>query len=302
MQYDSKIYKKKLINTLKAFVDFCEHNHIKYYMGYGSLLGVIRHKGLIPWDDDIDVFMLREEYDRLISVKDSLIGSGFEILSPDRDEYYLPHSKFCDSNTTILELKEHRCVLGVFIDIFPLDYVSGNTDECKKITNQCRILWDKYLSATIDVTLVQFFKSLFGWERSHLIWMIQILFLYRPNRKKYQREIKQIEEGLKGRKDYLINLNAPYSTERELFLAEWFSDIIKMPFEGINVNVPVGFDNILRKLYDNYMLYPPESKRCSHHNHYFVDLFHKKSLKDIRRIMRYSLDSKEFTLFPATKK
>ena len=144
VEYSESLYKEKLLKTMKAFTDVCRRNDIEYIAAYGTVLGAIRHKGLIPWDDDIDVFMTRENYEKFLRLKKTLAGSDYEIVDLDDKGYYLPFAKFCDANTTIWEVENLPFIFGVFIDVFPLDFVEEQDEACAKLHYDYKALFDKY--------------------------------------------------------------------------------------------------------------------------------------------------------------
>ena len=111
MSFSRERYKELLIKTMSEFIKVCDRNGIEYIGAYGTVLGAIRHKGLIPWDDDIDVFMTRENYEKFLRLKKNLVGSGYEIVDLDDKGYYLPFAKFCDSQTTIWEVENLPFIL-----------------------------------------------------------------------------------------------------------------------------------------------------------------------------------------------
>ena len=111
MTYSESRYKEILLKTMKAFIAFCKEHDIEYMAAYGTILGTIRHKGLIPWDDDIDVFMTRENYEKFLQFKKDVFKTGYEIIDKNDKGYYLPFAKFCDANSTIWEKKEIACFL-----------------------------------------------------------------------------------------------------------------------------------------------------------------------------------------------
>ena len=145
VDYSESLYKEKLLKTMKEFTDVCRRNDIEYIGAYGTVLGAVRHKGLIPWDDDIDVFMTRENYEKFLRLKKSLAGSGYEIVDLDDKGYYLPFAKFCDTNTTIWEVESLPFVFGIFIDVFPLDFVEEDDRECEKLRNAYMALFRRYI-------------------------------------------------------------------------------------------------------------------------------------------------------------
>ena len=114
-------YKSKVLEVLKYTIKFCEKNNLKYYLADGSALGCVRHKGYIPWDDDIDIYMPRKDYNRLISLKEKVSLDGYTVKSLKDKNYYLTFAKIYDSNTTVWEFKDCPDILGVYVDIFPLD-------------------------------------------------------------------------------------------------------------------------------------------------------------------------------------
>ena len=126
---DKKRYKALLLQTLKAFDDFCKENDIHYCAAGGTMIGAVRHQGFIPWDDDIDVYMKRTDYDRFISLRNLLDNSDYEIIDPNINGYYCAHTKFSHRYSTIWEFQGIPFVYGAFVDIFVLDYEDGLREE-----------------------------------------------------------------------------------------------------------------------------------------------------------------------------
>ena len=123
----------KLFEMLKWLVDFLNKNNIRYYVVEGTMLGTIRHKGFIPWDDDIDIAIPRDDYEKLINLFDHQIDN-YVIESPKNDskEYLYPFAKIYDVNTTMIEHLKKDVIRGVYIDIFPLDGIGDTLDEAQK--------------------------------------------------------------------------------------------------------------------------------------------------------------------------
>lgn len=116
--------KAKTLETFKAFIAFCQANNLKYYAAYGTVLGAARHHGFIPWDDDIDVYLRRDDYDRCLRLLRADPPVGYEVVDYlHEEEYYLPFAKFCDTRSTVCEWEDYRISFGNYIDLFPLDAV-----------------------------------------------------------------------------------------------------------------------------------------------------------------------------------
>lgn len=116
-----EVFNKRLVGTLDMAMKYLESHNLKFWIAYGSAIGAVRHNGLIPWDDDIDIIMFREDYDKLIQLKDNIKESGLTFVTHDDDGYYFPFGKIYDSNTTLWELKKYPFIVGVYIDVFPID-------------------------------------------------------------------------------------------------------------------------------------------------------------------------------------
>ena len=130
-EVDYKI-KSLLIQTYKAFREFCLSNDIHFFAGGGTMIGAVRHKGIIPWDDDIDIFMLRKDYDKFISLKRQLEGTDYEIIDPCDEGYFCSMAKFSHRYSSIWEFRDIPFVTGVYLDVFVLDYEDGRFDEVAK--------------------------------------------------------------------------------------------------------------------------------------------------------------------------
>lgn len=133
------------------FDEICRKHNLKYFMMYGTLLGAVRHKGFIPWDDDIDVWMFREDYNKLCEILENENINNMEILNEKNTKYFAPMIKIARKGT--LAIRENFYLikkLGVFIDIFPIDKVPDNKKICKIIFKiQKIIFYLLYMSVNI---------------------------------------------------------------------------------------------------------------------------------------------------------
>ena len=140
----------KQLEILKAFIRVCDKHNLEYFLVYGTALGAIRHKGFIPWDDDIDVAMPRKDYEEYIKLQNEYEGTPYFIQTFKTDPCYIyNYAKLRDSSTTFLEnaFKNHRINQGVFIDIFPVDGMSREVGDREKIGKKNKFIWRQvYLS------------------------------------------------------------------------------------------------------------------------------------------------------------
>lgn len=127
INYDMRELQLHILKTLVAFDDVCRRHNVPYYIIFGTLLGAVRHKGFIPWDDDIDVGVPRPEYERLVSHWREWLPEPYEFVCHETDPRYLfDFGKVQDASTTVVERKHIKYVGGVYIDVFPLDGMSSN--------------------------------------------------------------------------------------------------------------------------------------------------------------------------------
>src|SRR5690606_25859094 len=119
--FDLKEYQEKAIGTLEAIIQLCERENIRYFIAGGALIGAVRHQGFVPWDDDIDICVLRQVYELLFASAAKLLQL-FEILHAGNDhDYIYPFTKAYDASTTMTEDFERPFTRGVLVDMFPLD-------------------------------------------------------------------------------------------------------------------------------------------------------------------------------------
>lgn len=251
-------------DILKKFVDFCDKNQINYSLAYGTLLGCVRHGGFIPWDDDIDVFLPRTDYEKLLSLKDVFENSfkelNFKCLGTKN--YPFGFLKITNNETLVEEKEiEKKYRYGIWIDVFPLDKISSN--KKKHLKNIKKInFWNKILVKSIiangnfcDGKKKQIANSFFLIPLSHLIAkIIDIPKLCAKNAEKFNHE----KTNLFTNYIWENNTRFPVFDITKIFPTK------KGTFEGVEFNIPNDSDNILKTLYGNYMELPPESERVSH--------------------------------------
>lgn len=241
----------------------CDDNNIDYFLDSGTLIGAIRHKGFIPWDDDLDVGMLRSEYEKFLKVAPKYLEKKFFLQTWYTDpQYGLPFAKIRMQNTLYIEgtAENVDAHAGIYIDIFPYDnYGNSQIKQGFHLTVIRRMIavksgyqqWKENSNRRLFKTVVYI-----------PIRMISLFFSKKFLIKCYERIAQKYNRI--DCKDRFENSSANYS--------KWVvanSDIISTidcSFEGHTFPIPIGYDNYLRRIYGDYMQLPPEEKRNSRHN------------------------------------
>ena len=247
------------LNILKEFHAFCEENGIRYFISHGTLLGTIRYKGYIPWDDDIDVLVPREDYDRLLRIyKDS---EKYRLFSFEKDERFLfPYAKLCDMSTRKIEPGDDDGLkLGLDMDIFPLDAWDQDLKKAKKESKrQKRAMFRLGLCKSKKAGSVNLLKR--------AVKSVMMVFCKMVGSKHYVRKLmKEARRHSYEGSAYLGGKAWNVYGERDVLPAEVFDHPIEVEFEGCTFWAPVGYDAFLSSLYGNYLPEPPLEKRKTHH-------------------------------------
>ncbi|MDE5565944.1 MAG: LicD family protein [Anaeroplasmataceae bacterium] len=257
--------KERLINILKYIDEVCVANNIPYYVAYGTLLGAIRHQGFIPWDDDIDIWI---PFDKLEQFKKAINQSEeYSYTSIDEDDSYRnDFGKVLDLKTTVHEAYPIVSSKSLFVDVFPL-YALGN--EQKMIEKNLLRLKKKkmkmwYYNAPLKKVSGNIIKKCM--KIAYILpKKIFIATHHMPKyMKKYNEYIQQLHEEYSSAA-YLGYLDNPHdaSFKKNMLERKWLQTI-RVPFENIEVNIPTGYDEILKNLYGDYLLLPPENERINH--------------------------------------
>lgn len=278
-------FKKILLNTMYNFDKFCAQNKLQYFACSGTAIGAIRHKGFIPWDDDIDIFMPRKDYNQLIANRQELRAYGYAIKSLGDDDYIYAFAKLYDINTTLVETELFpRCILGVYIDIFPLDEVAGSFDEIKSKKDIYTTMYRKFQDTFLSLSIRQFISCLYHKNFTRLKELLLLLVQTKGKKKEIRVEFKQLEDNwAKEHGAKLMTHSGIYALNKELFEKDWFSESIRVPFENIQINLPKEYDRYLSHLYGDYMVLPPAEKRVSMHPHFYLNLKEGLTLNDVER-------------------
>lgn len=283
MATQSDLLKTRLLEVFQFAKEFFQQHNLRYIGCGGTVLGAIRHKGFIPWDDDIDLYMPRKDYEQLLQLAPEFQGTGYELLHWDNltlnSQYYMPFAKIADCHSTIWEFRHLPFLFGVSIDIFPLDEFDEADEVITARQYRSHYYFDKYLNAVSRYSCKDMLQALCKADVHRL--GVQVLSKWRSrNPRKYLQAFRQFEETYKhngpGPKCVCVT-----QWEGRIFQSEWFHDVIEVPFEDTTLIIPRAYDAYLRKLYGDYMQLPPEEKRVSH-PHYFFDIDHRLTLEELR--------------------
>lgn len=258
-------FRQLQLKLLREFVRICQKHDLRYYLGFGTLLGAVRHKGFIPWDDDIDVCMPYPDMLKLEKICGDLGQDYFYQSNTTDPEFTAWLARLRLNNTTQKEAQfvGKNIHHGVFIDIFPL-YGVAPTKYKRFIQLKNAML-----------------SSLFLWQepvRNHgLILKLGSAFLLKIipqkyHRKLYERNFTKLTKYAYDDSKYVRFVTSSLKTLRTYYLRDWYGQGIKMKFEDIEAVIPVEYDKILKTLYGDYMVLPPKKKQCFHHNFIELDL------------------------------
>ena len=249
-----KEHQAVLLELLGEFDRVCKKNHIPYVLFAGSALGAVRHHGFIPWDDDLDVAMLREDYDRLMQLDLSEWNDTYYLQREYSDHWPIHFSKLRKNNTTCLEKyhpKDAQMHQGIYIDVFPIDNASDNTFVRKIQFVASKVVQAKsfrnrgYDTTSIVKKVAMMFSSVLPLNLFHSIVTM------RKN-----TTSASVHSFLGGSINY----------KKGIFYRSWITNTIEVPFENLTVPISAHYHELLVLQYGDYMTLPPEDERkCKVH-------------------------------------
>ena len=262
-----KKLRKSEIKILDEIVRICEKHNLKYFLMGGTLLGAVRHKGFIPWDDDLDIAMPRDDYEKFLDIAIEELSDDFEVDDIRTNENYnLIFAKIRLKNSLFLagyckeEYIKHN---GIWVDVFPFDESKHNRDLFIKMKwSHIRLLKAIYIRNTELVSM----------KKHHLTNFLQNFYKNVPQKKLNRRIYKKItsENHRKGNK-YYINYGSQYGVMKQTHLKTNLFPLKKITFEGKKYCVPNNYKEVLRTIYgDNYMQLPPKEKQITHNPYKLV--------------------------------
>lgn len=250
----------KQYELLVEFDRICKKNKINYFLDGGTFLGAVRHKGFIPWDDDLDVSMLRKDYEKFLKVVKKDLKKKYFFQDMDNDQFYgnifgklkIKNTKYTEKTTLKAKAKD-----GIYIDIFPFDNIPDNIKKAKKhflkvlIFRMLFLIKNKYL-----IEANTFFKKI-----ELVILKIFSIFL---SKKYLKNKLKKLVSKYNNQDTkYVCNYATPYFN-KFLFEKKWFDSYAFYEFEKAKFMSLKDYDTYLKYVYNDYMTLPPVEKRVSH--------------------------------------
>lgn len=277
-EYKSEIneLQKIQLSMLKDFDAVCQRHRISYQLFSGTALGAVRHKGFIPWDDDIDVVMLREDYERFFDSASKELDSNKYYVQREFSEHWpMFFSKLRLNGTTYIE-KYHshdaKIHQGIYIDIFPCDNLSDSRLMQKL----------QYIASKIVIA-----KSLYarGYETNSTVKKCFMQFCRILPTEPFKRLCIRRNDSSSLKVHTFFGGGKKF--ERSIYLREWFEQSVKMRFEDSEFPVSAHYDEMLRVMYGDYMIMPTLEQRVCKRHAAIVDInkpytFHLEEQKNMK--------------------
>ena len=255
--------KSSELEVLKEIHKICREQNISYSLAGGTLLGAVRHGGFIPWDDDIDIFMPRQDYEKLIDYCKNN-ETGFKLLASETDDRYgYLFAKAMDMKTVLIEENGNpkNIDMGVFVDIFPVDGLGESYEKAVKTLNSTRFKRELLVARNWK----KFFRSK---TRSWIYEPVRFAFFVMSRFTSEKKLIKSIQEKSKKTafddSKYIGCICGSYRT-KEILEKGVFDEYTEIAFEDTSFMVIKEYDKYLSSIYGDYMKLPPEEKRVTHH-------------------------------------
>lgn len=278
-------YQRIALDLMKKFHQICEENNLYYILDSGTLLGAVRHNGFIPWDDDVDIAMPREDYDKFIEICDDVFPAHIIAQNNSNEKFYFQHFiKLRDTRNDLREdyMQHFDISHGIWLDIFPYDLeLQDKKMEMVRINdiNKWYKLWgiitpvpnrnpnEFFLKTLLKKTIVKILK--YSQKRDQKSLVLKYI-----NKKYKKAEYKingeyYIKKGYKLDCDWFMTytfiLDSDEKHKGRRLSSESFKNRILIDFEDSKFYIPENYDEILRNKYGNYLELPPKSQQISNH-------------------------------------
>ncbi len=249
------------LDLLNEFIKVCEKYHLTYQVTAGTLLGAIRHQGMIPWDDDIDVQMPRNDYEKLVSLAGEAFSYPYFLQTEYSDPgYSKAFAKLRNSETTAIPINDIHCGLkynqGIFIDVFPLDnlpddklekenYIKEINKANTRIRRFFRMTYGNKEKSKHSNPLFLLFKATFG-------TCFMVICNVAKNKNPYVKKFDELAVRYNNEMTKECGIFVLYNFKRFTWLHEDLEPCVKKPFEMLTVNVPHNYEQVLETTYGDW--------------------------------------------------
>lgn len=265
-EFSLKEVQKIELDILKYIKEMCDKYHLEYYLAYGTLIGAVRHKGFIPWDDDIDIWMPKSDIKMLSKIMCEDSHPYYKLVSIyNVDSFTAPLPKIIDTRTRLVQHYGfiEKIPLGIYVDIFPLDGAGNTMEEAEKNYICAHKLYKHWIHADLTMFIPGIKKSI-----SLLRWM-----------KHVPEKMKGINYWLKKLDSYTdqfsfkdceyvgVLTNMEDTPKGNVFHKSILGNDTYLQFEDEHFRVPQKYDELLTIQYGDYLRLPPKEKQISHHKY-----------------------------------
>lgn len=240
----------------------CKKNNINYSLIGGSMLGAIRHKGFIPWDDDLDVGMLRDDYDKFLKACEKDLNDKFLLQTNENDSHYVyGFAKILVKGTYLVQFGHEKTKhqKGIYVDIFPYDFIPVDEKargiQSKKNFVLIRLLRRKFGDDD---------RTTWGWKKWVAFAIADVINLFLSQKYLISKLNSNMRLYSKTQTENVSNMSGYYGYEKETVPASYFHSFIRVPFENRLYPIVSEYDAFLTKYYGDYMKLPPIEKRRTH--------------------------------------
>ena len=254
------------LSILKDVHDFCEANDIRYSLAYGTLIGAIRHKGFIPWDDDVDIVMLRSDYEKFCK---SYHSDTYKAICKETDKTcMMAFCKVCDTKRTLdLNSPWTKQQVGIGIDVFPIDGAEDDFQLFAKRYGRISGIWGKLF---VNRVIQNGINEENSYKMNLFIKVLNCTGLQFINRLIGRHRVSRMSRIAQSVPIETVNHCSMMSFcddgVKSYFDKDVFSSNIKVPFEGCMLNAAKGYDDFLKAIFGDYLQLPPEDKRVPKHD------------------------------------
>lgn len=248
------------LKIMQVIDDYCHKNHIPYYICSGTLIGAVRHKGYIPWDDDIDICMFRKDYDNFFREFNKNRKDEYRAInSSNTSNYYLISGKVVNTNTVMDEYIKWPEHFGVYVDVFQLDNLPNKLKSVNHLNRRIAPYRNLLALKTIADNKGR------GIIKNAILKVASFII---PNRVVpwLIKRINNLSQKYKDEDTFLVGDIGNYTYgEGEILERDWFDPPVRLSFEGMEFDAPNQYDKVLKQTFGNYMELPPKERQKSHH-------------------------------------